>query len=101
MTLVGIVSQTLLTTRNHSELVLAYEVLRCTTAVRNLIREQQTQQIYSLIQTGKDDAMITMNESLKALCEQGLIAEEMALEKSPRPKELARMLQAGALLAIP
>jgi twitching motility protein PilT len=101
MTLVGVLSQCLLVTSDRSNLVLAYEVLRTTPAVRNLIREQQTQQIYSLIQTGKDDAMITMNESLKTLCEHGLITEEIALEKSPRPKELARMLQAGGLLAVP
>ena len=101
MALVGIVAQTLLINRDNSELVLAYEVLNCTTAVRNLIREQQTQQIYSLIQTGKDDAMITMNESLKMLCERRLITEELALEKSPRPKELARMMRAGSLLGAP
>jgi len=94
-TLVGVIAQLLLVRRDGSRLVLACEVLNCNTAVRNLIREQRPQQIYSVLQTGKDDHMVTMNESLKVLCEQGAIAEDLAIEKSPRPKELVKMLRSA------
>jgi Tfp pilus assembly pilus retraction ATPase PilT len=36
--------------------------------------------------------MITMNESLKGLCDRGLVTREAAMDRSPRRKEFARML---------
>jgi len=51
--------------------VLAYEVMNVNNAIRNLIREAQPQQIYSVIQTGRAESMVTMNDSLKALCAAG------------------------------
>lgn len=92
MVLSGIVSQTLLLSLDHSRRVLACEVLAVNNAVRNLIRERQLQQIYSVIQTGKSEGMVTMNESLKRLVAEGKIEADMAMERSPRPKEMARML---------
>ena len=53
MVLVGIISQRLIPRKEGKGRVLAYEVLNATNAVRNLIRERQTQQIYSTIQTGR------------------------------------------------
>ena len=67
-------------------------MLNVNNAVRNLIREHQTQQIYSVLHTGKAEDMITMNDSLKNLCDKKLITSEMAMRRSPRPKEFARML---------
>ena len=92
MVLAGIISQTLLMTMDHSRRVLACEILRANDAVRNLIRERQLQQIYSVIQTGRAEGMITMNDSLKRLVGEGKIDAESAMERSPRPRELARML---------
>ena len=92
MVLLGIVSQCLVPAKNQGRRVLAYEVLTANNAIRNLIRERQVQQIYSTLQTGKDDDMVTMNESLSALCARGLITESSAMRCSRRPKELARML---------
>lgn len=92
MVLAGIVSQSLLLSLDHSRRVLACEVLVVSNAVRNLIRERQLQQVYSVIQTGKSEGMITMNESLKQLVSEGKIDADMAMERSPRPRELARML---------
>lgn len=92
MVLSGIISQSLLLSLDHSRRVLACEVLVVNNAVRNLIRERQLQQVYSVIQTGKSEGMVTMNESLKQLVSEGKIDADMAMERSPRPRELARML---------
>ncbi len=92
MVLAGIVSQALLLSADQSRRVLACEVLRANNAIANLIRERQLQQIYSVIQTGKAEGMVTMNESLRRLVAEGKIDQDVALERSPRPRELARML---------
>lgn len=92
MVLGGIVSQSLLLSLDQSRRVLACETLRVNNAIRNLIRERQLQQVYSVIQTGKAEGMITMNESLRQLVAEGSIDAEIAIERSPRPRELARIL---------
>jgi twitching motility protein PilT len=92
MVLTGIVSQQLLIARDGTRRVLAYEVLNANNAIRNLIREAQVQQIYSVIQTGRADGMITMNDALWQLCERQMIDGEIAVRRSPRPKEMVRML---------
>jgi len=92
MVLAGIVSQALLLSADQSRRVLACEVLRANNAIANLSRERQLQQIYSVIQTGKAEGMVTMNESLRRLVAEGKIDQDVALERSPRPRELARML---------
>ena len=76
--------------------VLAYELLIPNTAVRNLIRENKLQQIYSIMQSGQaETGMQTMNQSLYKLYKQGLITLEDALEASPDPRELERMLKSS------
>jgi len=90
--LVGVISQQLIMTRDESARVLASEVMNVDNAIRNLIREKQVQQIYSVIQTGKASGMVTMNESLASLFFDDRITEEAALMRSPRPKELMRLL---------
>lgn len=92
MVLSGIISQALLLTTDQARRVLACEVLHVNNAIGNLIRERQLQQIYSVIQTGKSEGMMTMNESLRRLVAEGKIDQDVALERSPRPRELARML---------
>jgi twitching motility protein PilT len=93
MVLQGVIAQQLLPVSGGSRRILACEVMRPTNAIRNLIREQQVQQIYSAIQTGRSEGMVTMNDSLRQLCELGFIDEATALHRSPRPRELNRMLQ--------
>lgn len=60
-----------------------------TDAVRNLIREGQTMQIPSIIQTGARYQMHTMTESFKRLFNSGMIAKEIAIDYCP---ELAQIL---------
>ncbi len=93
MVLTGVVSQVLLMTADHRRRVLAYEVMLANTAIRNLIRERQVQQMYSVIQTSRDEGMSTMNESLCRLVRSGTIERKTAMERSTRPVELERMLE--------
>src|SRR5215471_94361 len=62
----GVVTQTLLPTADGQGRCVAAEVLVPTPGVRNLIREGKTHQIYSLIQTGAEQGMQTMDSSLAA-----------------------------------
>jgi twitching motility protein PilT len=92
MVLVGIISQQLLISKDATRRVLACEVMNVNQAIRNLIREMQVQQLYSVVQTGRAEGMMTMNDSLKSLYERGLIDIATATSRSPRVKELANML---------
>jgi len=92
LVLMGVVSQQLVPTADGRGRVLACEVMNVNGAIRNLIRERQMQQIYSVIQTSRNEGMITLNDALLALCERGIITPMAALQRSPRPKELTRQL---------
>ena len=73
----GVVAQTLLR-RKDSGRIGAFEILVGTSAVRNLIRENQVPQIFSMMQTGSRYGMITMEDAVRDLLESGLISEEEA-----------------------
>jgi twitching motility protein PilT len=90
--LVGICVQKLLPRLDKPGLCLATEVACATSAVRSLIRDENTHQLYSMIQTSAKDGMITMNRSLADLVYEGIIDKELAMISSNAPKELERML---------
>ena len=79
--------------------VCAAEVLVATPAVRNLIREGKTHQIYSTMQSGGKYGMQTMDAALAALVRSGKITQRVAETRSNTPDELRRLLGAGALAA--
>jgi twitching motility protein PilT len=72
-TLQGVVSQTLIQTKDAKSRLLAAEVLICNGAVRNCILEAKTQQIYSLLQLGKNEGMQSINDALQILKDEGKI----------------------------
>lgn len=74
----GVVAQTLLKRADGSGRVGAYEILVGTNAVRNLIRENQIPQMYSMMQTGSRYGMVTMEEAVTNLLESGIIDKEEA-----------------------
>ncbi|WAM33203.1 type IV pilus twitching motility protein PilT [Caldicellulosiruptor morganii] len=74
----GVVSQQLLTRRDGKGRVVATEVMICNPAIRNLIRENKTYQIPSIIQTHQRVGMITMEQSLIELYKRGLITRDDA-----------------------
>lgn len=69
----GVVSQTLLKKAEGGGRVGAFEILVGTNAVRNLIRENQVAQMYSMIQTGARYGMVTMEDAITSLLEAGLV----------------------------
>jgi twitching motility protein PilT len=96
----GIVTQQLLPTADGSSRVAACEVLVPNPAVRNLIREGKTHQIYSVLQTGSAQGMQTMDAALVSLVRSGRISQQLAEERSSSPEELRRLMGgAGALAA--
>jgi twitching motility protein PilT len=88
----GIVTQQLLPTADGTGRVVAAEVLVPTPAVRNLIREGKTHQIYSALQTGASHGMQTMDASLADLARRNLITRELAESRSSSPEELRRLM---------
>jgi twitching motility protein PilT len=91
-TLQGIVTQQLLQTADGRSRAVACEVLICTPAVRNLIREGKVHQIYSIMQAGGRFGMQTMDQSLANLVKEGKISQQLAYERSHDPEELNRLI---------
>lgn len=89
--LAGIFSQRLVP-RIAGGLVPAYELLVNTKAVANMIRERRTHEINTMIETGADEGMISMNASLAELIRQGQVTVEHAFATSFDPRELERLL---------
>jgi twitching motility protein PilT len=88
----AIVTQQLLVRKDGDGLVLAIEMLVANPAIRNLIREGKTYQIQSLLQTGQSAGMMTMEQSLKALFDKGLITWDDAVQHSFDTRELHRLV---------
>jgi twitching motility protein PilT len=88
----GIVTQQLLPTADGSSRVVACEVLVPTPAVRNLIREGKTHQIYSALQTSGSVGMQTMDAHLAQLARSGRISRALAEQRASVPEELKRLL---------
>ena len=72
--------------------VMALEIMVNTPACANLIREGKTAQLYSLIQTGAQYGMQTLERSLANLVQDNRITAEEAMMKTIRPEELSRLL---------
>jgi len=54
----------------------------------------KVEQIYSMVQAGRKEGMITMNESLHELLALDLIHVQSALNRTVKPKELLRLIEA-------
>ena len=90
--LLGTIVQQLIPKRDGKSRVLAYELMKATPAIKNMIRENSLHQIYSTIQMGKDEGMCTMNQSLIELYRKGLISRDEALKRSSNQEELRRII---------
>jgi twitching motility protein PilT len=87
----GVISQLLLPSASGKGMVLATEVMIATVGIRNLIREQEIEQMPTLIQTGSEYGMMTMDKSLKELLNKGLITLDTALAKVKNPDEFKHL----------
>lgn len=91
--LLGIIAQQLIPKASGHGRVLATEVLIATPAVRSLIRESKTHQLYSVIQTSQKEGMRTMNQTLFELYTKKLITYEDAILRSTDPDDLDRLFR--------
>lgn len=89
--LIGIFSQRLIPAISGG-MVPCYELLINNSAVSNLIRENRTHEIDSVIETGRDNGMIDFNRTLADLVRSGIITIENAYMHSTNPKSLERLL---------
>ncbi|MDD3988354.1 MAG: PilT/PilU family type 4a pilus ATPase, partial [Candidatus Omnitrophica bacterium] len=87
----GVVSQLLLPNSAGNGRVLATEIMIATSGIRNLIREQEVEQIPTLMQTGSQYGMCTMDKSLKDLTQRGLISVDVALSKVKNIEEFKQL----------
>lgn len=99
--LLGVVSQALVKRKDGRGRIAAYELLNATSAVRNLIRENKTYQIGSIIQTGAKQKMQTLDQSLARLVEGGFVDIEEAKSKAKDPAEFMRILNVGTAKVAP
>lgn len=83
----GIISQQLLPRADGKGRIVAVEIVVATPAIRSVVREQKTEQIPTLIQTGAQFGMVTLDKSLKELYEKGLITFQTAIEKARHPEQ--------------
>ena len=94
-TIAGIVSQQLVPTAGGKGRVVASEVLVATPAVRNLIREGKTHQIYTAMQAGGKFGMQVMDQHLAQLAKSGTITHDMGLERCHHMEEYSRLTGKG------
>lgn len=93
VTLLAVISQTLMPRADDSGRVAAFEVMVCTPAIRALIREGKTHQMYTDIQTGAEHGMISLDQYLLDLIKNRVIKYEDALAKSSNPKDFEARAQ--------
>lgn len=89
----GVFAQQLLPVATGKGRTLCCEIMICTSAIRNLIREQKVEQIGTVIQTGGKYGMVTMNQSLVELYRKQKITYQEAINRSPDPEDLKKLMQ--------
>jgi twitching motility protein PilT len=93
-TLQAVVCQVLFKRIDQPGMVPGVEILICTPAVRNLIRENRIYEIQNVIETSRALGMQTMDTSIKQLYLNGKISKEDALSMAHHPEKLERQLVA-------
>ena len=93
-TLEAVISQTLFSRADRPGMVPAVEVLLCTPAVRNLIREDRTFEIPNVIETNRQRGMTSLDSSISELYFNGCVSREDALDKAVHREKLERQLAA-------
>ena len=91
----GVVCQTLAKTKDGEGRVAATEVLMATPAIRNMIREGKTHQIYSAMQAGAQYGMHTMDQHLADLVNNGQISYSTGMEKCHHIDDFNRLTGRG------
>ena len=91
----GIITQALLPVAAGNGRIAALEILLPDDATRNLIRQGKVEQIYTIMQTGTQKGMQTMEQALAELTLRQVITLDVALSNSSRPDQLLGLLERG------
>lgn len=83
----GVISQQLLP-RQGGGRIASREILINTPAIANLIRENKIAQVKTVLQTSADEGMVTMDQDIKRLHDEGYITEETAMSHMLNPEYL-------------
>ena len=93
-TLQAVISQTLFKRADQPGMIPAVEIMLCTPAVRNCIRENRIFEIPNIIATSRQLGMQTLDDSIKQMCVNGYISREDAVAQAAHPEKLERALAA-------
>jgi twitching motility protein PilT len=93
-TLQAVISQTLFKRADQPGMIPALEIMLCTPAVRNCIRENRIFEIPNIIETSRSLGMQTLDSSIKQLYVNGYISREDAIAQAAHPEKLDRALVA-------
>ncbi|WP_432799134.1 type IV pilus twitching motility protein PilT [Poriferisphaera sp. WC338] len=93
-TLQAVVSQTLFKRIDTKGMVPAVEIMLCTPAVRNLIRENRAFEIPNVIETNRSLGMNSLDNAISELFFNGMISREDAIAQAAYPEKLERSLAA-------
>jgi twitching motility protein PilT len=91
-TLQAVVSQTLFKRVDESGMVPCTEILLCTSAVRNCIRENRIYEIPNIIETSRRMGMQNMDHSIAEMYSKGYIDREEAISRSHNPGKMEKLL---------
>ena len=69
-------------------LIAAYEVMVANSAIRNLIKEGKTHQLRNSLVTGQREGIVTLEQSLSALVQSGVVEYDEAVARSLYPKDV-------------
>jgi twitching motility protein PilT len=86
----GIVAQELLPAVDRNRRVLAYELVIATGAVRNIVRENQMHQLENIIQMGRKEGMVLMDNCLHDLYSKALITYDTAVSRARNPDKITK-----------
>ena len=93
--LVAVITQRLIPGSDDKSMVLATEILIGTLPLANLIRDDKTFQIPSMMQTGKSVGMQIMDESILALLQEEKITAQSAMDYANEPKRFTQFVKSS------
>jgi twitching motility protein PilT len=93
-TLQAVISQTLFKRADQPGMIPALEIMLCTPAVRNCVRENRIFEIPNIIETSRALGMQTLDSSIKQLFVNGYVSREDAVAQAAHPEKLERALVA-------
>jgi len=92
-TLQAVISQTLFRRIDKPGMVPCTEVLLCTSAVRNCIRENRIYEIPNVIETSRRLGMQKMDHSIAEMFEKGYIDRDEAIMRSTNPAKMEKLFE--------